>query len=305
MAYEVSDAGPVRDRQDDSAVLDCSRRCYRVGQSLFKRIAWPEVAFASVWKATWTAPLPEEASSDEALRDEYLRLACLNGVAGAVETLELEYIRPLETALTRRGSDIELVEETLQVLRQKLLLAEPPALASYKSTGHLRAWLLVVATRTSRDLARQRGVRWSRQAPLVDQLVTTSTHIDVRLQKNELDDIFAEALREVVRSLPSRERYALRMHILAGWNVSQIGEAMSTHRATAARWIAAAKERINRNVRNILKERLDLTPEEAQRVFSLLSTHLNLRLSQVFETVSGAASCDEVGKRDEESIERR
>lgn len=244
----------------------------------------------AAWAATWPNPPAACAGPEDALRDEYLRLACLNNVTGAVETLEHEYLRPLEATLLKRNSDVELVEETLQVVRHKLLLGDSPALASYESTGHLRAWLLVVATRTLRDLARQRGVRWSRQAPLVEQLVTPGNEPDVSLQKSELDDIFVEALREVVVSLPERERYALRMHILAGWNISQIGEAMSTHRATAARWIAAAKQRINQNVRTILQKRLELAPEELERVFSLLSTHLNLRLSQVFKTISASAA---------------
>lgn len=289
--------------KDAGAELECPGRCYRVGQTEFERIAWPESAFMAVWSATWREPPPVCAASEDALRDEYLRLACLNNVTGAVETLEREYLRPLETTLLKRNSDAELVGETLQVVRHKLLLGETPALASYESTGHLRAWLLVVATRTLRDLARQRGVRWSRQAPLVEQLVTPGNEPDVSLQKSELDDIFVEALREVVVGLPERERYALRMHILAGWNISQIGEAMSTHRATAARWIAAAKQRINQNVRAILKKRLDLAPEELERVFSLLSTHLNLRLSQVFKTISASPATqmdnDEAGANEQ------
>lgn len=281
MANDDSSASSAGGQNDGS----CALRCYRIGQTTFEKIAWPVDAFLAAWNETWPEPPATDASSDAALRDEYLRLACLRGAAGAVETLEDMYVQPLEATLTKRGSDKELVQETLQAVRHKLLLGDSPALASYTSTGHLRAWLQVVATRALQDLARQRGVRWSKQATLAEQLVSPDNGPDLRLQKSELDAIFVAALREVIQSLPQREKYALRMHVLAGWNVSQIGEAMSTHRATAARWIAAAKERINQNVRLKLKERLGLTKGELEQIFSLLSTHLDVRLSRVFETL--------------------
>ena len=103
------------------------------------------------------------------------------------------------------------------------------------------------------------------------------------------------ALREVVRQLPTKERHALRMHVLAGWNVSQIGEALSIHRASAARWIVAAKERINENVRTLLRERLDLSERELEHLFELFSTRLEVRLSHVFNTTPalGASVTDD------------
>jgi RNA polymerase sigma-70 factor, ECF subfamily len=120
--------------------------------------------------------------------------------------------------------------------------------------------------------------------PLVQELSSPEHALDSRLIKGELDQMFALALREVVQKLAPRERYALRMHLLAGWNVTQVGETLGIHRATAARWIVSAKQQINDNVRALLRERLDLRESEMERLFSLLSTQLDLRLSQVFQT---------------------
>jgi RNA polymerase sigma-70 factor (ECF subfamily) len=260
-------------------IADCGAEVFRVGQLEFAKIDWTLEAFDVAWKRHGQ---PVE-SSVEAGRDEYLRIACLARVPGAIETLELQYILPLRTTLESRYRDQDLADEALQQLRQKLLLGPEPRLASYKSTGHLRAWLQVVAVRLSQDLARQRGVRWARESPLANEH-SDAPAIDARMEKQELDGLFVAALREVIRQLPTRERHALRMHVLAGWNVSQIGECLDIHRSSAARWIVAAKERVNQNVRVLLKERLDLSSHELEHLFALFSTQLEVRLSQVFKT---------------------
>lgn len=254
--------------------------CFGKGHEQWPRIRWTELEFEAAWDRFQGAI----EGGDDALRDEYLRLACLARATGAAETLEAEFLVPLSPVLLKRTGDRDVVDEALQRLRHKLLLGDPPRLASYRSTGHLRAWLQVVAMRLCQDVARQRGAQWDREAPLAEQWLGADLHAETRIEKGELDELFVSALREVVRQLPERERYALRMHLLANWNVTQIGEALSTHRATAARWIVAAKERLNHNVRALLRQRLDLDPAELDRLFTLLSTHFDMRLTHVFKT---------------------
>jgi RNA polymerase sigma-70 factor (ECF subfamily) len=267
------------------AVDEYRDRCYSVGCAAFPRISWRAAEFASHAQLVAFFPdrvLSDEVLTDEALRDEFLRIACLAQIPGAIATLESEYLAPLGKVLAKRCDDAELADEALQTLREKLLLGAHPRLASYRSTGHLRPWLQVVGVRICQDLARQRGVRWAREGQLVDRLVDPHRQPDSLLLKAQLDELFVVALKQVFRELPNRERYALRMHVMAGWNVSQIGEALSTHRATAARWIASAKQRLSDNVRLLLRERLDLNATELEKLVGFFGTQLDLRLSQVF-----------------------
>lgn len=264
----------------DVGMNDCAAAVYRVGCSAFSRIQWSETDFAVAW-SRFGAEVPSEAA---AMLDEYLRVACLARAPGSVETLEAQFIGPLRPVLERRCGDRQLVDDALQNLRQKLLLGDSPRLETYQSTGHLRAWLQVVGVRVCQDLARQRGARWARESALKDDWPASTGALDARVEREELDGLFVEALREVIRSLPPRERYALRMHVLAGWNVTQIGEALGIHRASAARWIVAAKDKINASVRALLAERLELDKDELNRVLDLFSTQLNVRLTRLFET---------------------
>jgi RNA polymerase sigma-70 factor, ECF subfamily len=252
--------------------------CFRAGQQLFPLVAIDAAQFSNAWTKFGRADeLPEQARAEE-----FLRLTCLVDAPGAVQTLETAYLAPLRTVLARRTRDDELVAETLQCVRQKLLVGSTPRLADYTSTGHLHAWLQVVAVRTCQDLARQRGVRWAREAPLAEHFIAPNAAPETLLLKGEFEELFVAVLKDAVRALPKRERYALRMHVLAGWNVDQIGEALATHRATAARWVASAKQRLNDGLRAALQQRLQVSTAEVEHLFSLLNTQLELRLSQIF-----------------------
>jgi RNA polymerase sigma-70 factor, ECF subfamily len=284
--------GEQRDPAAEPLSCDHHSLCFELGSQRFSRVQWSQAELVIAWARHGTGSVDPVPLDEEALREEFLRLACLDGVPGAIATFELEYLEPLHAILERRCGDAALADEALQLMRHKLLLGDVPRLSSYQSTGHLRAWLQVVAVRTCQDLARQRGARWAREVPLLHQLPDPGGELDSQLIKNEVDEMFAVALREVVLTLPDGERHALRMHVLAGWNVSQIGEALQIHRATAARWIASAKQRLNDNVRELLQQRLDLSEAELERVFSLMNSRLDLRLSQVFRTVSA----EEVGQ---------
>lgn len=268
----------TRSAASEPSGLRCA--CFLRGREQWPRIRWTEIEFETAWNHFEGAI----EGGEDALHDEFLRLACLARAPGAIETLETEFLSPLTPVLLKRTGDSDIVDEALQRLRHKLLLGDQPRLASYRSTGHLRAWLQVVAIRLCQDVARQRGAQWEREAPLAEHWLGSGIHAETRIEKGELDQLFVAALREVIRQLPERERYALRMHVLAKWNVTQIGEALSTHRATAARWIVSAKERLNQNVRALLRQRLDLDAAELDRLFTLLSTQFDMRLSQVFNT---------------------
>lgn len=295
-------AGPVL---TSSSLPADTLRIYAVGSAAHPRIRWTREQFcaASIVNTPATAESPDKAwldragpgkaqpdepphatLSDEALPDEYLRLACLARAPGALETLETVFLLPLGQWLAKRCGDSVLADDALQALRQKLLIDSPPRLSVYRSTGHLMAWLRVVALRLGQDLARARGAQWLQGARLAEHFLPPATDADSLLAKAEVDELFVTTLRDVVRALPDNERYALRMHLLAGWNVGQIGEALSIHRATAARWIVAAKEQVNLEVRRQLAAKLELSSLEIERVFALLSTQLDVHLSKIFLT---------------------
>lgn len=60
----------------------------------------------------------------------------------------------------------------------------------------------------------------------------------------QLKEAFQLAFRDAVNALTSRERNLLRYHYLSDLSIDQIGTLYHVHRATAARWVAQARERL-------------------------------------------------------------
>ncbi len=69
---------------------------------------------------------------------------------------------------------------------------------------------------------------------------------------------FKAAFEAALATLSSRERNVLRLHILDGLNIEQIGTLYKAHRATVARWIAASRKKIDEGTRRALADKLKL-----------------------------------------------
>jgi RNA polymerase sigma-70 factor (ECF subfamily) len=253
--------------------MEAAQECYRLGTQRFPDISWPYSDFVAAW--------PTGSDEPPASEDEFVRLACLHGVAGAAAALDREYLRPLRPLLRRICRSDDLTDTALQELRTKLLLPPAPRLASYKPTSSLRAWLSVVATRTALDVVRRSAVHERREVELEEQLAAMTEQPEQRLLGAEQHAILAAALRAAVRRLPDEQRFALRMQLTAGWNITQIGRVLSVHRATVARWLLAAKDAL----RSTLREELErLAPGPAGGPLSALPSRLDVSLSRVFAT---------------------
>jgi RNA polymerase sigma-70 factor (ECF subfamily) len=253
--------------------MEAAQECYRLGTQRFPDISWPWAEFAVAWSSA--------GEGRPGTAEEFLRLACLRGLPGAAAALDREFLRPLRPVLRRICRSEDLTDTALQELRTKLLLPPAPRLDSYKPTSSLRAWLSVVATRTALDVVRRSAVHERHEVELEEQLAAMTEQPEQRVLGAEQRALLAAALRAAVRRLPHEQRFALRMHVTANWNIAQIGRVFSVHRATVARWLLAAKEAL----RGTLREELErLAPGPADAALSSLPSQLDVSLSRVFAT---------------------
>ena len=273
---------------DEIAKAELSAACYRAGCAAFPVVAWSSAAFAEACLARWAArPANEIAVRLGAGRgpaEEYLVAACLADRQGAIATLEREYIGKLAGRLRAVCGTPDAVDDALQALREKLLLPPEPRLASYENRGQLAAWLTVVAMRTALDVARRSQQGRARLAELDDDLVARAISPESQYSAHQFDVALQRALRDAVRRLPEKQRFAFKMHVVAGWNIDQIGLALSTHRATAARWLISAREQVERDVREALVAALGLSALEVDGAIASLQNRLDLRISQLFKS---------------------
>jgi len=267
----------VRTPNADPAVA--AQRCFREGRERFPQIEWGESDFLLAWQQ-----YEHLGFNTERVEDDFVRLACLQGCRGAAEVLNEAYLLPLTESINRICQSAELTDGVLQKLREKLLLPPTPRLLSYRAPGNFRAWLKVVATSLALDVARELGIKRRREVELDERLEALAAGPEEHYIRAEFQEVFRASLRAAIKRLPERERQALRMHLVGGWNITQIGRVFSVNKSTAARWLVAAKDQLHQLLCADLGRRLGANSEPNSGVLEELPSRLDINLSSLFQT---------------------
>jgi len=91
----------------------------------------------------------------------------------------------------------------------------------------------------------------------------------------------AAGMRAALEALPERERALLRYALVDGWTVDQIGELYGVHRATAARWVAAARDLLADEIRKQVAGRLAIAPHEVVSLIELVRSRIDISLERI------------------------
>jgi RNA polymerase sigma-70 factor (ECF subfamily) len=256
------------------------------------RAAWPALATGADALIAHLAPrlsadLPaREALERVAAGDLYLACACLRGEAAALAALVALVDDETARAIARLG--LADAGDLAASLRERLLLGgdRGARLHGYTGRGDLRAWVRVAALREA--LQAQRRLR--REVSVTDDRLIDATtagdpelaHVAARY-RGELEAAFLAALA----ALASGERTLLRLHYLRGLTLDEMGAALGVHRATAARRIAGARDRLLALTRGQLRARLGVAEDELSSLIRVLRGQLDLSLRRLGESDHG------------------
>jgi RNA polymerase sigma-70 factor (ECF subfamily) len=255
------------------------------------RAAWPGLAVddATVVRAIVArlagTPAPAAALAAMQTDDLYLALACAAGEPPALAYFEQHCGAAIERALaTTRATPADRADLG-QVVRQRLLVAPaaggPPRIASYAARGALAAWVRVVATREAvRALPRARREPAAEDDELAG-LIARDDDPEVGYLKRLYRAEFKRAFRAAVEQLEPRERLVLRQHVLDRLGIDQLAAQHDVHRATAARWIQAARDAVLAGTQRELIRRLQLSRGELASVMRLIDSQLDVSLPRV------------------------
>jgi len=98
---------------------------------------------------------------------------------------------------------------------------------------------------------------------------------------------FKQAFEEAVRRLSPREHALLRLSLLQDRSIDQIGAIYGVHRATAARWVDAAKRQLRQLTSEVLAANYQLTGPDLDRVVELIESRLELSIDRLLATAAG------------------
>lgn len=249
------------------------------------RRAWPSVTLGEERFAAHCARVLGEAPDYNWLRhatELYLCCACAAGDREATRILETNVLTPIGRALYRKHKDRELLQETVQILRTKLLVGQDAKIGTYAGRGALMAWLGVAAARVEVDVRRSQKSHGSVEPCLSEGAITVDADQTSNLIEKRYLPSFAQALEAAIQDVSPHDR-ALLHSCIQGSSIDKLGEVYSIHRATAARWIERARNRIFASLRQTLMREHALSDEEFDSIAREMCERLDVSLASMLE----------------------
>jgi RNA polymerase sigma-70 factor (ECF subfamily) len=225
--------------------------------------------------------LGDALPSEDVAADLYLVCACVAGDDRALATFDAKYLGQVPQLVAKVETNPAAVEEVKQRVRERLLVAKDGRirLGDYGGQGRLVSWLRVVAIRVALDMR-----TGNKEAALSDgaaERMLAADDPEMDYLRSRYADEFRAAFVTALGALPTRERNVLRLHLLDGLNVDRIGQLYDVHRATAARWLAHAREELFRHTRDTLRKELGLTQTEFASIVRLVRSELDVSICRI------------------------
>ncbi|MFO0576446.1 MAG: sigma-70 family RNA polymerase sigma factor [Polyangia bacterium] len=258
---------------------------------------WPELSIAPDEFVLFLArQLPPEATTADGLlslhASELFLLRALGlGLPAALRVFETDYMPEVRRTLQRLDTPEPMIADIIQSLyahlleRQNAAPGAPVIRQGYVGRGELKGWLCVCAVHLAgRRLKRDRREVQLEEAPAV-LLPIPQASPDQALLTGELKELFETAFREAVSSLTSRERNLLRYHFLSGLSIDQIGMLYRVHRATAARWLVQARERLAKETHRHFLAAAPVHAQSLTDIVQLVRSQISTNLVNLLKSV--------------------
>jgi RNA polymerase sigma-70 factor, ECF subfamily len=223
--------------------------------------------------------------------DLLLAAACSRGDATALALFEERYFDEVPIALARIRTSASL-DDIRQSLRDKLFVADEgavPKIALYAGLGDLRSWFRVTVVRMLLNLATRGRKEVELKDAMLEALPGTFEDAELAHARALYGAALAEAFGEAIAKLERRERSLLRYAVCEGLTVDAIGKIYGVHRATAARWVQAARERLESEVLEAVRARIPAGDDSIASIMRLLASQVDISLRVHLATQGGPA----------------
>lgn len=216
-----------------------------------------------------------------------LARAMTAGDAAALREFETKYLAPVRPTLRSMGLGDADIADIEQSVRMKLLVAEEGGTArllDYAGHGKLGGLVRVAAVREALSLIRKR--KSTTTEDWLDELSSPDDDPALAQLKAKHREAFKTSFEEAVRRLEPREHTLLRLHLVRHQTIDQIGAVYGVHRATAARWVDAAKQRLRVLTIKVLGEQFELRGPDLERVVELIESRIELSIDRLLATAA-------------------
>jgi RNA polymerase sigma-70 factor (ECF subfamily) len=215
--------------------------------------------------------------------DIYVAIAAADGDDRAIAACDRIASNEVDFAQGRLRATAAQADDVRGELRRLLFVAEderPAAITTFTGRGDLRGYARVIVARALVRRIQKDKKEVALEPDAMDALVPTLDPEMQHLREHYREDV-DQAFRAALVNLSERERAVLRFHLLDGWSIDQIGERYGVHRATAARWVGAAREKLGEDLRKRLAERLAIPASQVSSIVALVTSAIEVSLDRL------------------------
>lgn len=245
------------------------------------RRIWPGVTLEPVSFSRHLAALSDDQKLPAHVTDTYLAWAAAAGDPAACSHMERVHVAHARRVLGRLATGPDMLDEWLQLVREKLWVGAEPALLSYTGEKPLTSWVAILAKRCAVDALRREG----RQAAVQQKLqaepspAKMARSIESQLEGERQRNKFAATVATALAQLSVRDRNLLRMHYGAGVSAEALSRAYGVHRSTATRWLVQARSDLYAAVRTAMQSDLDLSHSDFGGLAAQLQSEVDLAIT--------------------------
>lgn len=271
----------MTDRVDDRAAAIAAFVAAEVAR-------WPALASHADALTAWLAAAPDDRLAAAAgvavpVGDTIVCWAAAHGDPAGLRVVEGVLAVEVAQAVRRLGAERSFIDEVTQRVRIKLLVARADGdghatIGAYLLRGPLAGLIRVTATREG--LSIRRAERPAAPPEALDQAIG---EVDPALAalKRQYASEFQAAFVDAVAALEPRARKLLRLSLSARASIDELAALYQTHRATAARWLNAARDELAARTRAGLAARLRLDDAEVTSLMRLIRTEAGRLLASI------------------------
>jgi RNA polymerase sigma-70 factor (ECF subfamily) len=219
----------------------------------------------------------------------YLAIACAAGDPRAITRFEADFLGEVDVSASRVRATPDQAAEVRGHLRRILFVSEPgrpAATGEFSGKGDLRSYVRVMATRELIRLVNKGRREVGIPDEAVLDLLSPATDPELGYLRDQYRADVDAAIRTALGRLADQPRALLRYHLIDGWSIDRVGALYGVHRATAARWLAAARDSLAVEIRRELAARLAIAVDEVDSIVRMVQSRIDVSLERMLEPPS-------------------
>lgn len=224
-----------------------------------------------------------EVSKSSDKLDPGIVLACglFHRQPDALACFERAVAPRVRAALKKLGADETGTEEHLQTARTRLLADDGGSrLKHYRGVGSFEAFVVTTAVRSLTD-AHRGPSRKSDDEPLAR--LPAALDLERQLARTGQAHHFTTAFKESLDALSPRERALLKLNLVDGASIDALAPLYQVSRATVARWLAAARQALQKGTLDRLATRTQLSATDLDGLMASLESGFDISLRRFVE----------------------